>query len=370
MEMKQTSKSFDELFPLMGMKDGIIISKRGDVTLGWELTLPDIYSLLESEYDEMLSSLASAVRILPAWTMVHRQDIYLYDSYRPQLRGAFLPDSYERHFEGRRYLTHRQYLYLTMTTKGSAQRPVSGSGLYGAKAIRKLPSAERLRQLSSKASEFLSVLTGGGRISARRLTSDDFASAMNDGIIPTYLRLGDRSGIFSDYPMSPDHVRIGDRNLWAFTLSESEDLPTELSTTQRVESLSGSASELFLSMGAAIGPLLDTEQIVSTTRKNLPRSRIRQPPLIFQSIIILRTLRNRLLPAQNDAENVPVRRERITESGPHPVPGKRPSPGCVSSGSSEPDNKNLCRAYRSAEPDRRYPCAKSSRTVPRYPFRR
>lgn len=272
--MKQTSKSFDELFPLMGMKDGIIISKRGDVTLGWELTLPDIYSLLESEYDEMLSSLASAVRILPAWTMVHRQDIYLYDSYRPQLRGAFLPDSYERHFEGRRYLTHRQYLYLTMTTKGSAQRPVSGSGLYGAKAIRKLPSAERLRQLSSKASEFISVLTGGGRISARRLTSDDFASAMNDGIIPTYLRLGDRSGIFSDYPMSPDHVRIGDRNLWAFTLSESEDLPTELSTTQRVESLSGSASELFLSMGAAIGPLLDTEHIVNQYILTVPQTEV------------------------------------------------------------------------------------------------
>ena len=274
MEMKQTSKSFDELFPLMGMKDGIIISKRGDVTLGWELTLPDIYSLLESEYDEMLSSLASAVRILPAWTMVHRQDIYLYDSYRPQLRGAFLPDSYERHFEGRRYLTHRQYLYLTMTTKGSAQRPVSGSGLYGAKAIRKLPSEERLRQLSSKASEFISVLTGGGRISARRLTSDDFASAMNDGIIPTYLRLGDRSGIFSDYPMSPDHVRIGDRNLWAFTLSESEDLPTELSTTQRVESLSGSASELFLSMGAAIGPLLDTEHIVNQYILTVPQTEV------------------------------------------------------------------------------------------------
>ena len=274
MEMKQTSKSFDELFPLMGMKDGIIISKRGDVTLGWELTLPDIYSLLESEYDEMLSSLASAVRILPAWTIVHRQDIYLYDSYRPQLRGAFLPDSYERHFEGRRYLTHRQYLYLTMTTKGSAQRPVSGSGLYGAKAIRKLPSAERLRQLSSKASEFISVLTGGGRISARRLTSDDFASAMNDGIIPNYLRLGDRSGIFSDYPMSPDHVRIGDRNLWAFTLSESEDLPTELSTTQRVESLSGSASELFLSMGAAIGPLLDTEHIVNQYILTVPQTEV------------------------------------------------------------------------------------------------
>ena len=274
MEMRQRSRPFDELFPLMGMKDGALISKRGDVTVGWELTLPDIHSLTADEYDEMLSSLASAVRILPPWTMVHRQDIYLTDNYRPSTSGSFLHDSYENHFAGRRFLTHRQCLYLTMSTKASAQRPVSGSGLYGAAAARKLPAPERLRQFSTKAAEFITVLCGGGRISARRLTDDDFASAANGGLIPTYLRLGDRCGIFSDYPMAPDHVRVGDRSLWAFTMSESENLPTELSSTQRVESLSGSGSELFLSTGAAIGPLLDTEHIVNQYILTLPQTEV------------------------------------------------------------------------------------------------
>lgn len=105
MEMKQPSTSFDSIFPLMGMKDGVLISKRGDITVGWELTLPDTYSLLESEYDEMVASLASAVRILPPWTMVHRQDMYLYEDYSPLTGGSFLSDSYERHFRGRRFLT-------------------------------------------------------------------------------------------------------------------------------------------------------------------------------------------------------------------------------------------------------------------------
>ena len=274
MEMRRTSGSFDDLFPLMGLKDGAVLSKRGDVTVGWELTLPCMHSLTEGEYDEMIASLASAVRVLPPWTMVHRQDVYLYDSYAPAPSESFLGESYERHFAGRRFLTHRQFLFLTMSSKASAQRPVSGSGLYGARQTRRMPAAERLRQFSTKAAEFCSVLTGGGRIAARRLGDDDFASARNTGVIPDYLRLGDRGGLFSDYPMAPDHVKVGSRTLWAFTLSESEDLPTELATTQRVKSLSGSSSELLLSLGASIGPLLETEHIVNQYILTVPQTEV------------------------------------------------------------------------------------------------
>lgn len=272
MEMKTSARSFDELFPLMGMKDGILISKRGDVTIGWELSLPEAYSLLEGEYDELVSSLSSAIRILPAWTMVHRQDLFLYENYCPSSGGGFLRDSYEKHFSGRKYLTHRQYLFLTMSNKSSALRPASGSGMYGAMTVKKLPAGERLRQLETKASEFISVLTGNGKISARRLSSDDFATRDNRGIIPTYLTLGSRDGIFSDFPMSQDHVRIGDRLLWAYTLSEADDLPTMVPTTRKVEALSGSSSELFLSYGSAIGPLLETEHIVNQYMLTVPQS--------------------------------------------------------------------------------------------------
>ena len=274
MEMKQPSTTFDRIFPLMGMKDGVLISKRGDITLGWELTLPDSYSLLENEYDEMVSSLASAVRILPPWMMLHRQDVYLFRDYTPRGEGSFLSRSYENHFRGRRYLTHRQYLFLTMSGKSSAMRPASASGLYISSGKGKEPAAGRIRQLEVKAAEFMSVLSGGGRISARRLTDDDFASADNRGIIPDYLRLGNPDGIFSDFPMAPDHVKVSGRSVWAYTLSESEDLPTEVSTTQRVEALSSSASELFLSFGAAIGPLLETEHIVNQYILTIPQTEV------------------------------------------------------------------------------------------------
>lgn len=60
MEMKHSERQFDDLFPLMGIRDGVVISKRGDITIGWELTLPDAFSLLESDYDELSGAFASA----------------------------------------------------------------------------------------------------------------------------------------------------------------------------------------------------------------------------------------------------------------------------------------------------------------------
>ena len=275
MQMSQQSLKFDSVFPLMGLKDDMIISKRGDLTLGWELTLPELYSLPEGDYGEMLSSLASAIRILPPWTMVHRQDVYLYEEYSPEKKDGFLASSYEKHFEGRKYLTHRQYLFITLSSKASALRPVSSSGILSPlKAVSSLPSPDRIQTLSTKASEFISVLTGGGKIKARRLTGDDFASAQNEGLIPSYLRLGSKENMFSDFPMSHDHVQVGDRHLWAYTISESENLPTELSPAQRVETLSGGSSELFLSAGAAYGPLLQTEHIVNQYILSVPQTEV------------------------------------------------------------------------------------------------
>ena len=43
--MKSSSRDFWETFPLLTVKDGVIVSKRGDLTVGWRITLPPVYSV-------------------------------------------------------------------------------------------------------------------------------------------------------------------------------------------------------------------------------------------------------------------------------------------------------------------------------------
>lgn len=263
MVMNFKAQSFDDIFPIMGMKDGMLISRRGDVTVGWELELPEAYSLDEDGYDEMQASFASAVRLLPPWTMVHRQDIFAEGRYHAELKDSFLGQAYEDHFEGRTYLRHRSFIFLTTSVKSSALRSVSATGLLARSSATAKTVEEQVSSLVAKSSEFISVLCGNGVIGARMLTDDDYADEYNNGIIPDCLRLWSDDGIMSDFPMDGRSVDVGGRRIWAYTIGEASQLPGNVETTRRVEQLSTVGTELRLSLSAPIGPMLDCEHTVN-----------------------------------------------------------------------------------------------------------
>ena len=255
----------DSVFPVQCVKDGFLVSKRGDVTLGWELELPVAFSLTEGGYDDILLAFHSAFRILPPWTMVHRQDWFLYDRFVPCYDGRFLHDAYESHFAGRRFLTHRQFLFLTMTSKASATRPNSQTAGFGIRFHAPLPTAEELGRFASKAGEFITVLTAGGRLAARRLTDGDLLGEDGEaGILQRYTMLGSGSLLMTDIALDGgERLKVGEKVLVGFKVAESGNLPGELENVCRVDELSGPESELFLSRSSPVGLRLDCEHVVN-----------------------------------------------------------------------------------------------------------
>ncbi len=68
----------------------------------------------------MHSAWCKAIKVLPRFSVVHKQDIFISGKYRPELQKeglSFLDRSFERHFNERPYLDHRCYLFLTKTTR-------------------------------------------------------------------------------------------------------------------------------------------------------------------------------------------------------------------------------------------------------------
>lgn len=264
MQTTQKSASIENCFPLLSVMDGCIISKRGDITLGYELSLPPMYSQTEAGYDEMLSALSSAIKVLPEWTLVHRQDRYTYEKYTPEQANGFLAQSYEGHFAGRQFLRHRSYLFLTFSSRGSALKPVGSSGVFGIKNFSKMPSREAVTSAYQAASDFMSVLVSGGRFKARALSDCDLLGLDTcPGLIDTYMTMGREDFLLSDIELSSDSVKMGESVLLGFSISETDPLPGTLSSTQRIDSLSSSVSELRLSFGAQIGSQLGCNHIVN-----------------------------------------------------------------------------------------------------------
>ena len=88
--MKSSSRDFWETFPLLTVKDGVIVSKRGDLTVGWRITLPPVYSVSDESYSAMMQRMHGAIASLPPWMMVHRQDMYLRRKVSGGHGGSFL----------------------------------------------------------------------------------------------------------------------------------------------------------------------------------------------------------------------------------------------------------------------------------------
>lgn len=263
METVGSKRDLYDIMPVLDVCDGMIISRRGDVTIGWEVTMPVVYAAMEDGYDDIVNTFFAAARGLPDWTMIHRQDVFTYDSYVGEFTGRYLSDCFNEHFNGRRFLRHKQYLYLTMTTKASAMKANAQTAAFGIRFNAPVPKDNDLYAFEMKADEFIKVLTGCDYIKARRLTQEELVgTGMENGLIDKYLTLYQDSPLRSDFVMQPEKVRVFDKELLGFKISESEDIPGEIPDIAKTNE-SGSAYELFLSYGSALGVRLDCEHVVN-----------------------------------------------------------------------------------------------------------
>ena len=50
-----TQKELRDFIPFMSIKDGCVLSKRGDITFGWRLWLPVAFTVNEAGYDSIIA---------------------------------------------------------------------------------------------------------------------------------------------------------------------------------------------------------------------------------------------------------------------------------------------------------------------------
>ena len=250
-------------FPVMNGGDGVILSKRGDVCYGWEVVLPPAFRCNEQRYDAIVQALFSAVTLLPDYTIVHKQDVYMKKKYVAEKSDGLLQEAYERHFDGREYLDHRCRLFLIFSSKKNVRG--ASSGLLGISAGGSMPKAEVLARYAAMAEQFATVVQGCGLLEMRRLTEDDiFGVGDFPGLIQDYLNFTDEGeDVLSDIQMRRDRVRTGDRYIGCHLIADLDQLPAEVASCRKVTSLSTDSSAVNLSFLNEIGQELDCEHIVN-----------------------------------------------------------------------------------------------------------
>ena len=248
-------------FPVMNGGDGIILSKRGDICMGWEVLLPPAFRCNEEKYDSLIASLGGAIALLPDYTIIHKQDVFMRKRYSSERVSGFLEKAYEEHFDGREYLDHRCFLWLSFSSKKNVRG--GSSGLLGLAAAG-LPSAAQIGRMVTAAEQFGAMLSGNSQLSLRRLTEEDIFGGERPGILQDYLNFTDGGAdVLSDIQVSPDKIRVGDKEIVCHLFADLDQLPGEVASCKRNRELSTENSAVMLSYLNDIGQSLDCEHVVN-----------------------------------------------------------------------------------------------------------
>ena len=221
--------------------------------------------------------------MLPNYSILHKQDIFITEKYEPDSRKddlSFLSRSFERHFNERPYLHHTCYLFLTKTTRERSRQQSNWNmlcrGFLVPKEIRDKETVERFMEAVE---QFESIVNDSGLIRLERLTTEEITGTENEpGIIERYLTLSaDGTTMLQDMQLNPDEMRIGDKRLCLHTLSDLDDLPGKVRTDGRYERLSTDRSDCRLSYAAPVGVMLSCDHIynqwifIDDSNENLSR---------------------------------------------------------------------------------------------------
>ena len=248
-------------FPVLNGGDGVILSKRGDICVGWEVQLPPAFRCNEAGYDSLVGTLAGAIALLPDYTIVHKQDIFMRKRYHAEKSFGFLEKAYEEHFDGREYLDHRCLLWLSFSSKKNVRS--GSSGLLGL-AVAGLPSAAEIGCCMTAAEQFGAMVGGNSLLSLKRLTEEDIFGADKPGLLQDYLNFTDGGAdVLSDIQVSPRALRIGDKSIVCHLFADLDQLPGEVASCKRNRDLSTENSAVMLSFLNDIGQALDCEHVVN-----------------------------------------------------------------------------------------------------------
>ena len=248
-------------FPVLNGGDGVILSKRGDICVGWEVQLPPAFRCNEAGYDSLVGTLAGAIALLPDYTIVHKQDIFMRKRYHAEKSFGFLEKAYEEHFDGREYLDHRCLLWLSFSSKKNVRS--GSSGLLGL-ADAGLPSAAAIGRCLTAAEQFGAMLGGNSLLSMRRLTEEDIFGADKPGLLQDNLNFADGGAdVLSDIQVAPGELRIGDKSIVCHLFADLDQLPGEVASCKRNRDLSTENSAVMLSFLNDIGQALDCEHVVN-----------------------------------------------------------------------------------------------------------
>lgn len=260
-------EALDKIFPILAVEHDCILSKQGDITVVFQAELPEIFTLSDKDYEGFHQAWVKAIRVLPKFSVFHKQDWFLESSYKPDFSGddlSFLGRSSERFFNERPFLDHSCYVMITKKPEG---RKPSGSpftdvvreGIVPGQALK-----ARLREdFLESADQFRRIIEDSGFVRFSRLTDGELSSRRREaGFIERYCSLTGKGDapLIRDISFQ-DGIEIGDNHCVMYALADAADLPSHCASRADYNRYSTDRTKFSVGFTCTLGQLLPCNHI-------------------------------------------------------------------------------------------------------------
>ena len=259
-------RNLADILPILAVENDLILSKLGDITMGFEAGLPEIFSLSNEEYEAFHQSWIKAIKVLPKQSVFHKQDWFIERKYPANFLKedlSLLSRSSERFFNERPFLNHTCYIYLT---KKPIHRKLSSS-LFS-NLLRKTIVPEEtlkppmLQEFMDSIGQFKRILDDSGFVHLRRLKDDDLTSSPNKaGLIEKYCFLLEGEELIIKDIAFAEGIRIGGQFCQLYTLASPDDLPALCGPRMNYDKYSTDRTKFSIGFASTLGQLLPCNHI-------------------------------------------------------------------------------------------------------------
>ncbi len=285
-----SSIDIEKVFPVYKVEGDCILSKSGDITVAFEATLPEIFTLSDQEYEAFHHALVKAIKVLPVNSVFHKQDWFLsreFDGMFDDKILSFLSHSSERFFNERAYLDHTCYIMLTRKLNDRRDSTSMFSTLTKRNIVpEETVNDQKVQEFFDSVGQFERILQDSGFIRLRRIKDAELTGNKQEvGLLEQYCFLQAKGAVPLVKDISfKDGISIGDDHCKLFALSDVEDMPSLCGSRINYDKYSTDKTKFSIGFASHLGQLLPCNHIynqyifiqdVQKTIKQLESKRLR-----------------------------------------------------------------------------------------------
>lgn len=259
-------KWMDDLMPIMAIEHDSVLSKQGDITIAYKVELPEVFTLSEDDYEKLHQTWVRAIRLLPKFTVFHKQDWFVKKKYKPQEKPSdgFLAKSAAKHFKGRPFVDHCCYIFLTKKPEGRKLSSSLFSNLLRKSLVpEQTVKGDMLQRFLDCCGQFKKIMEDSGFVKLHRLKDDDLGSDVGKaGVIEKYCYLleDDHRLMVKDIEFNQS-IQIGSKYCQLYTLADVIDLPSLCGSRINYDKFSTDKTKFSIGFASPVGQLLPCNHI-------------------------------------------------------------------------------------------------------------